>query len=195
MQKINGRAVVPAEYLEFIASERVSPRTREVLEARMQPLTPATGVLDERQIATLRAMLARIIPQEEPRVDLGSCVLDRLAHGKGDGWRFEVLPEDCQAYREGLDRLAKRGFLAADGAAQDEMLQQLAKGTPAEARWFEEVRGDAVVAYMAHPATLARIGYSGIGVGGAETKHKGFVTIGPNEREDWEPVPTAGNAR
>jgi hypothetical protein len=41
---------------------------------------------------------------------------------------------------------------------------------------------------MAHPAALARIGYSGIGVGGANTPHQGFVSIGPNQREDWEPL-------
>jgi len=133
-------------------------------------------------------MLARVIPQGENAIDLGGYVMARLASGKGDGWRYDVLPEDVQAYREGLNRLGSEGFVALDAKAQDAALRKLASQPgSAAARWFEEVRADAVVAYMAHPATLARIGYSGIGVGGAETKDKGFVSIGPNEREDWEP--------
>jgi hypothetical protein len=73
---------------------------------------------------------------------------------------------------------------------QDATLKALeAEPGSADARWFEEVRSDAVSAYMAHPATMARLGYSGIGVGGAETKYKGFITLGPNQRETWEPEP------
>jgi pimeloyl-ACP methyl ester carboxylesterase len=183
-------AIVPAKYLEFIASERVSPKTREVLEARMRPPAISEGALNAVQLATLRALLDRVVPQDEPKLDLAAYVLERLAKGKGDGWRYDVLPSDAQAYREGLDRLAAAGFLTASFAERDAMLRQLAADTgSAVARWFEEVRSDAVVAYMAHPATLARIGYSGIGVGGANTAYKGYVTIGPNERESWEPIP------
>jgi hypothetical protein len=181
---------MPSEYLALMASERVSAKTREVLEARMKTPDASPGVLTQAQIATLRAMLARVVPQDQPELDLAAYVMERLAKGKGDGWRYDVLPEDLQAYREGLERLAAVGFAGLEAVQQDTVLRLLAadKGSAA-ARWFEEVRGDAVVAYMAHPATLARIGYSGIGVGGAETKDKGFVAIGPNEREDWEPVP------
>jgi hypothetical protein len=121
-------------------------------------------------------------------VDVAGYVMARLARGKGDGWRYAALPEDGRAYREGLDRLRAQGFLELDGPAQDAVLAAIAaeKTTPA-ARWFEEVRSDAVSAYIAHPATLARIGYSGLGVGGAETPHKGYVSLEPNGREAWEP--------
>ena len=54
-------------------------------------------------------------------------------------------------------------------------------------RWFEEVRADATKLYVAHPATLARMGYSGI-ADGADSEHQtGFVLIGEGEREPWEP--------
>jgi pimeloyl-ACP methyl ester carboxylesterase len=187
---------VPAEYTTLIASERVSPKTREVLEQRMAGPAPTTGILNAGQTATLRAMLARVIPQETNAIDLTGYILARLASGKGDGWRYAVLPEDLQAYREGLDQLAAQNFASLDVETQDAVLQQLAAepGSPA-ARWFEEVRGDAVVAYMAHPATLARLGYSGIGVGGANTEYKGFATLGPNQREAWEPLPAGDSAQ
>ena len=187
---MSARAHVPAEYVALIEGERVSPKTREVLEQRMDGPTDASGVLTQLQEATLRAMLARVLPQEgEFAVDLAGFVMARLASGKGDGWHYAVLPDDLEAYREGLDRLAAQGFAELSAESQDAALRALEaeKGSVA-ARWFEEVRGDAVAAYVAHPATLARIGYSGIGVGGATTKYKGFVTLGSNEREAWEPV-------
>ena len=158
---------------------------------------PADGLLTETQIETLRALLARVIPQEGgPRIDLAGYVMARLKSGKGDGWRYAVLPEDVQAYRTGLDRLAEQGFAGLDNGQQDKMLTELsAQKSSAAGRWFEGVRGDAVAAYVSHPATLARIGYSGIGVGGAETPFKGYVNLGINEPESWEPVAARDGSR
>ena len=191
-----GKPVVPAKYLDFIWGERVSWPTREVLQKRMAGPVHPDGLLTVLQEQTLRALLSRIVPQGAgPGIDLASTVMERLATGRGDGWRFDALPPDAQAYREGLDRLDEEGFVDLSGDEQDEVISRLgaAKGTP-EAMWFEEVRGDAVTAYMAHPATLARIGYGGIGVGGAETNYKGFVQLGPNAREAWEPVATGAGS-
>ena len=181
--------VTPA-YRALMEGERVSPRTREVLEQRLAGPARTEGLLMALEERTLRAMLARIVPQPQGEtIDLAGFVLARLASGKGDGWRYDILPADLDAYRAGLARLAGQGFERMDATAQDRTLAALAevKGS-ADARWFEEVRSDATEAYMAHPATLARIGYSGIGVGNKATPHQGFVTIGPNEREAWEPV-------
>ena len=179
---------IPPDYRELIASERVSPRTRAVLEERIAG-PEQTGVLTPLQIRTLRALSARIVPQEAGnQVDLAATIAARLASGKGDGWRYAVLPEDLEAYRNGLDDLHARGFNTMDEAAQDDVLHGLGMvKDSAEARWFEEARGDCAVAYMAHPATYARIGYSGIGVGGATTLEKGFVSLSIGQREEWEP--------
>jgi hypothetical protein len=190
LQRIAPESLVPERYRAFIDSERLSGRTREVMHQRMQAPAHEPGVLSPRQMVTLRAVLARVIPQEHRELDIAGYVLVRLASGKGDGWRYDVLPGDVQAYREGLDRLAAQGFTGMTAEDQDDALKALdAEPGSADARWFEEVRGDAVGAYMAHPATMARIGYSGIGVGGAETRYKGFVSLGPNQREGWEPEP------
>ncbi len=182
---------IPAEYLDLIAGDRLSPKTREVLETRMRGPEWTFGFLNREQERTLRAAAARIVPQtaDQP-IDLAGFVSAALASGKGNGWRYAVLPEDLTAYREGLDRLTAHGFADLDAEEQDGCLRELARipGSP-EARWFEELRGDLTEAYMAHPATLARIGYSGIGVGGANTPHQGFVLLEPGERETWEPEP------
>ena len=181
--------VIPAKYLDLIASDRLSPPTRKVLEERMRGPVLASGFLTSQQERTLRSAAARIVPQTgTPPIDLAGFVMAALASGKGNGWRYDVLPPDLTAYREGLDQLAAHGFAELTPDRQDACLRELSRvpGSP-DARWFEELRGDLTEAYMAHPATLARIGYSGIGVGGAHTPHQGFVLLGPNERESWEP--------
>ena len=107
------------------------------------------------------------------------------------------------------------GWLALDGEQKDELLAKAAAGkldrgllrrgllAKLEAvvgrdsgpaldaeqmeRWFEEVRADLTMMYVAHPATLARMGYSGI-ADGADSEHQtGFVLLGEGERESWEP--------
>ena len=188
------KPMIPAYYLAFLAGDRLSAPTREVVAERIAGPVAEDAGLTAVQIDTLRAMIARIIPQvpqDSAPIDLTGYLLAQLRNGKGDGWRFDILPEDVQAYREGLDRLAEERFAQRSPAEQDAALTALAaeKGSPA-ACWFEEVRGAAVQAYIAHPATLARLGYSGFGVGGAETPHQGFVAFGPNEREPWEPLPS-----
>ncbi len=185
------RATIPAEYLDLIASDRLSAKTRKVLKTRMGGPDWASGFLTLDQERTLRAAASRIVPQSAvPPIDLAGFVIATLASGKGNGWRYAVLPEDLTAYRQGLDHLAAHGFAELSPEAQDACLGELTNipGSP-HARWFEELRGDLTEAYMAYPATLARIGYSGIGVGGAHTPHQGFVLLGLNQRETWEPEP------
>ena len=178
---------VPTNYVAFIDSERLSLKTRKVLRKRMSGPVRPEGLLTAMQERTLRAVLARVVPGTG--VDLTTTIMARLATGKGDGWRYDVLPPDLLAYREMLDKLAKDDFEAMDAEHQDKALTALEKkkGSP-EAYWFEELRGDATSAYIAHPQTSARLGFSGPGVGGAFTKYRGFADLGVNSREAWEPL-------
>ena len=93
-------AEVPAEYLNFLEGERVSVPTRTVLNRRMAGTVRPEGLLTAEQERTLRAVLARVVPGAG--IDLAGTVMARLATGKGDGWRYDVLPADLEAYREGL---------------------------------------------------------------------------------------------
>ena len=86
-----------------------------------------------------------------------------------------------------LDRgLLRRGLLAKLEAVVGRDSGPVLEAEQME-RWFEEVRADITKMYVAHPATLARMGYSGI-ADGADSEHQtGFVLIGEGERESWEP--------
>ncbi len=200
-------AIDPA-YLTLIRSDRVSAATRSALLRRADPVPPdhQPVALNPAELATLRAVLARVLPQPGPdRIDLAARLDAALAGGTGDGWRFADLPPDLQACRIGLaalDRLSepKREFASLDPAAQDAVLALAGSGKAVVPgtwsgqqmlRWFEDVRAEAVKLYVAHPATLARIGYSGIGYGGDGARKPGFHDLEPGTREAWEPVAAA----
>ena len=198
------------DYRALIESERVSARTRAALLARLQPDEPdrAPGALASREkLETLRAVLARVVPQGAwPPIDLAARIDKMLACGKGDGWRFADLPPADQAYRAGLatlDAAARSAFgspfVELSAGQQDALLGRAAEGSlngggaPSLSagqmrHWFEDVRSDAVRTYMAHPATLARIGYGGIANGGDGPRLEGFVLLDAGAREDWEPA-------
>ncbi len=200
---------VGAAWRALLGSDRVSARTRAALLARTRRDDPGARAMSAAQLATLRLVVARVVPQPGgARIDLAARVDAALAAGGGDGWRLAGMPPDAELCAAGLDTLeaaARRaggaGFAGLADAAQDALLGRVAAGTPdvgeagpgrldaAQMRlWFDEVRSMAVRAYVAHPATLARMGYGGIGYGGDGERLEGFVRLGIGAREDWEPV-------
>ncbi len=197
---------IPDDYRALIGSARVSTGTRDALLSRAAPDNPAyvPACLSVEQFGTLRALVDRVVPQERPgeepgSIDLAARLDAALAAGPGDGWRFAGLPPDAEAWRAGLQTLAALGFPGSDPDGQDALLGRVAAGEAAAAgeglltagqmrMWFEDVCADAVRLYVAHPATLARMGYGGIGYGGDGPGKPGFVRLGAGEREAWEPV-------
>ncbi len=191
-------------YQALIDGERMSERTRAVLRARGQPDEPGSpAALSAASFALLRAVAARVLPQPEPAaIDLAARLDAQLASGPGDGWRFAALPADAEAYRLALETLQAAalaehgaGFVALDGPRQDALLQRAGAGAlpagalqpDALALWFQDLRSDLVRLYVAHPATLARMGYSGVFYGGDGEPKPGFAALGIGAREAWEP--------
>lgn len=191
-------------YQALIDGERTSERTRAVLRMRGQPVQPGPpAALSIASLALLQAVASRVLPQPEPAaIDLAARLDAQLASGTGDGWRFAVLPPDAEAYRLGLEMLQAAalaehgaGFVELDGARQNALLQQVDEGglppgalqPDALTRWFQDLRADLVKLYVAHPTTLARIGYSGVFYGGDGEPKPGFTALGIGAREAWEP--------
>ena len=190
------------EFLALIHSARVSSQTRHALLARGAPDDPAYSPvwLSPAQLDTLRAVVARVLPQPPPAIDIAARIDAGL--GRGDGWRFAALPVDADAYRAGLNTIEAvsterhaSGFGALSAPQQDAILRDAADAglagdlDPAQTRlWFEDVRGDATRIYVAHPRTMSRIGYGGFAYGGDGPDKTGFVRIAAGERDDWEPM-------
>ncbi|MBJ6123695.1 alpha/beta hydrolase [Sphingomonas mollis] len=206
------RPTIPPHFARLIASDRVSARTRAILIDRARPdaVDYVPHVLSSGQLATLRALMARVIPQEEGAIDLAARIDARLHAGEGDGWRFADLPADADAYRAGLDTLDRAagagGFAGLDDERRDALLMRIEDGdclvvtdatlSPAQmALWFEDVRADGVRIWLAHPATMARIGYDGIASGGDGWRKQGFAKTRADDPERWEPRATKERLR
>lgn len=200
---------VPPFYQALIDSPRVSTRTRQVLRAREAADDPAycPVTMTPAQFTVLRAVTRRILPQPKGGcIDLAARLDAQLAQGCGDGWRLAILPDDCTSYARGLSVLDDRarsghgqGFADLAHELQDEILALAAAGDlPGQAPallngaqmqgWFADLCVAATKLYVAHPATLARLGYSGIAYGGDGEGKAGFSLVGLGERETWEPI-------
>lgn len=187
----------------LLDTDLVTPATRTALRARLtarDQASPAPRFFDAHEFRTLTAVCHRLIPQDgRPHpVELPHALDARLADGKGDGWRYAVMPPDPEAHRlglRGLDESARAmfgaGLTALPGDAQDAVLRAVQAGTvqggawdvlPAE-RFFEELLAELAEAYYSHPVAQDEIGY----VGYADAH--GWQAIGLDERAPHEPRP------
>ncbi|TDN36554.1 gluconate 2-dehydrogenase subunit 3 family protein [Hymenobacter sp. UV11] len=184
---------------DLLPSSHVSAATHAALSQRLAE----TGAAYEPQFLApetfrlLEAVAARLFPQPERSVPipLAPSVDQRLTEGRADGWRYDALPPDREAYRLGLggiqeiaQSLFQTDFEALDATKQDEVIEALASGNPPGAVWqmlpagrfFEEMLAELTEAYYAHPWAQDEIGYTGYADLPAWTK------IGLNEKEPRE---------
>ena len=121
-----------------------------------------------------------------------------MTDGRADGWRYDALPPDREAYRMGLGGIQEiaqaqfqTDFMNLEAAQQDAVLHTLAGSHPPGTTWqtldagrfFEELLAELAATYYAHPLAQEEIGYVGMADLPAWTK------IGLNEKEDREPKP------
>jgi len=201
-ERVDLGPVVPADFARVIASGRTPSVMRGTLARRAVADDPdrEPRALSAAQLATLRLVADRVVPQDGPAIDLAARVDAQLADGRGDGWRTAGMPTDVEAYRLALDALV--GLEALDHDHRDELLRTVAAGSfeaPSArpgaatlsggelATWFEDCRVDLVRLWLAHPATMERIGFDGFATGGDLTRFEGWLKVGPDEREGWEP--------
>ena len=184
----------------LLPTEHVSAATRAAVQGRLDaPAAYAPQFLAPETYALLAAVAGRLLPQPdrpEAPIALAPAVDQRLAEGRADGWRYDALPPDREAYRLGLggiqeiaQALFQADFTALHSEQQDAVLHALASGHPPGATWvtldagrfFEELLAELTETYYAHPLAQEEIGYVGLADLPAWTK------IGLNEREDREP--------
>jgi len=168
----------------LIASDHVAEPTRIALQARMAAAPTAPRWFDAAEFALLCAVCARLIV--DPPLDIAGSIDARLADGIGDGWRYDALPADGDAYRQGLrtiEATAKlvcgASFVALGAEQQDAVLATVQETSR---RWFEEMLAEAVETAYAHPALQGAIGYAGF------ADLPGWTAIGLGEREAYEPI-------
>ncbi|MBH8559609.1 gluconate 2-dehydrogenase subunit 3 family protein [Hymenobacter negativus] len=184
----------------LLATPHVSEATRTAVQARLDAPAYPPQFLAPETYALLEAVAARLFPQpdrpEQP-IPLAPAVDQRLTEGRADGWRYDALPPDREAYRLGLGGIQEiaqaqfqTDFTALSAEQQDTVLQALAAATPPGKTWetldagrfFEEMLAELTETYYAHPLAQEEIGYVGMADLPAWTK------IGLNEREEREPA-------
>ena len=194
------RASVPVapEWGRLIASDRTAVEARALLARRAiaDDAAYVPRALSAAELDTLRALADRLVPQPEGgRIDLAARIDADLASGRGDGWRPAGLPDDASAYRLGLDAIA--AVWPDEATGQDALIRAILAGEPAPTspwssdslrRWFDDLRTDLARTWLAHPASLARIGYDGFATSGPGSDPAGYVTLGAGERDPWEPI-------
>ena len=183
----------------LLDTPHVSEATRAAVQARLDaPAAYVPQFLAPETYTLLGAVAARLFPQpdrpEQP-IALAPAVDQRLAEGRADGWRYDALPPDREAYRLGLGGIQEiaqsqfqADFTTLNTEQQDAVLQALASGTPPGTIWetldagrfFEEMLAELTETYYAHPLAQEEIGYVGLADLPAWTK------IGLNEKEDRE---------
>ena len=168
--------------------------TARTVNSRLGP-APAPRFFTAAEQAAARALAGQLLDQ--PHDDLGVPVTEmidaRLADGQTDGWRYEDMPEDGQAWRDTLgylDHDAKERFgsdfascAGPERAALVQAVQDLGSsawhGLPAAQVWNLWTRY-ACTAFYAHPAAWDEIGFSG------PAYPRGYKNLGVDAQEPFE---------
>ena len=167
--------------------------TATVLSRMGPPASIAFFTADEEP--TARALLDRLLGQDdEPRVPVLELIDARLRTGEGDGYRYEAMPADDDAWRASLAAL--------DATARSRTGRRFHElGVPAQMALVEEVRccdgcwhglpatrlfslwmRYASDAFYSHPWAWNEIGFGG------PAYPRGYSNLGLDRRESWERV-------
>jgi hypothetical protein len=166
--------------------------TRAVVERRLASLAPLS-FFDLSEEPTVRALCDRLLAQDdEPRVPVVEAIDDRLRRGEGDGYRYDDMPDDGDAWRRslaGLDEDARRHsgrrFADLERATQRRLIEQVRSrdgrwhGMPAQ-RVFGLWMRYAATAFYAHPWAWNEIGFAG------PAYPRGYKSMAPGRREPFE---------
>ena len=153
------------------------------------------------EVSVAAPLLDLLLDQdEEPRVPVLELLDARLAVGETDGWHYDDLPEDAEAWRRTLAWLDDDARQRFDGArfAELDANRQAAlvhdvqahssageqwHGVSAEHVWSLWTRY-ACTAFYSHPWTWNEIGFPG------PAYPRGYLNLGVGGREHWEVADT-----
>jgi gluconate 2-dehydrogenase subunit 3-like protein len=155
-------------------------QTREVVRQRLEEI-PRIRFLTDDEARALSAIADRIVPQTErnetEKVPIVPWIDEKLYEDKRDGYRYEEMPPQREAWRLGLKGINETAqalfagkFIDLDPLSQDVVLTHVGRGNPSGAAWkqlsagrfFQDVLCATIVKiYYAHPLAWNEIGYNG----------------------------------
>lgn len=173
--------------------------TRQVVLDRVHN-RPRYTFFDPQQRSTLEALCARVVPQTHRpaarSVPIAPWIDQRCARGAHEGFQFEDMPSDAEAWTrglEGLDQTAREvlraDFVQLDAAGQDQVLEAIRQGDPPgevwqrlpARRWWVFIALRQITAiYYAHPYAWDEIGFGG------PAYPRGYFALNFGAPEPWE---------
>ena len=181
----------------ILRTDAVTDFTKEVLLQRMVQIEnpPTFFNIDEFNLLSLLCDL--LLNQDStqricnPAIDIDK----RLSKNDADGWRYDRMPADGTAYKNGLQGLVefasasfKKPFAQLEKMQQIQVLKQLQTGIITGTIWqalpakmfFEDVLAEVVAIFYSHPLAQEEIGYTGM------ADATGWHKIGLNEKDEIE---------
>lgn len=163
----------------LLATEHVTDATRQVLTERLNAPLQLPTFFSADEFALLRAVCDRLIPQADrlKPIDIAGGIDERLTQNKTNGWRYDTMPTDGDAYKQGLAGIQESSQVLFDQSfhqlsddQQDRVIGLVQTGdapgatwqTLASVRFFEELLAEAVENYYSHPLAQEEIGYVGM---------------------------------
>jgi hypothetical protein len=176
--------------------------TRAVVDQRLRP-APTRVFFDDAEEATCRALVDRLLGLEDADTELHvfEALAERLALQLTDGFRYEDMPPDPEAWRVSLKELDRASRARHDAAfhelerdAQIVLLAEVKRGPclgplPTARLWSVWMRY-ACAALYSQPQAWNEIGFGG------PAYPRGYKNLGLGRREPWEVADAqAGNRR
>lgn len=162
---------------------------------------PRIRFLSPQEAALLEAVIDRLIPQddrsEERTIPILPWIDERLYKNSLNGFRYEEMPSDREAYRLGIkaiDEMAQvrfgQSFVELTVLRQEQILKSLHDGKPDPAheawkrmpvhRFWALLMEDCVTAYYSHPWAWDEIGFGG------PAYPRGYMRLENGLPEPWE---------
>jgi hypothetical protein len=174
--------------------------TRQVVTGRVER-PPAVRCFSQQEAALLQTIIDRVMPQDDRdeahTIPLLPAIDERLFNKSINGYRYEDMPSDQEAYRLGLAAIAEmaqqrfgQSFVALSVHRQELLLRSLHDGKPDPEhtvwgrmpvkRFWVMLLGDCVAAYYSHPWAWDEVGFGG------PAYPRGYMRLENGIPEPWE---------
>lgn len=175
-------------------------KTREVVLDRVENV-PEIRFFSPEEARLLKAICDRVLPQDDRdeahKIPIVPQIDKRLYENSHDGYRYEKMPPDREAFRLGLQAIEEmaqsrygQGFLDIGPREQEGILRSLHHGKPGAAfdiwdrmpveRFWMLLLTDCAEAYYSHPWAWDEIGFGG------PAYPRAYMRLERGEAEPWE---------
>jgi len=162
----------------LLNSPQLTGATRAALQARVRQRPAAPQFFSAAEFALLEQVGVCLVPHDPQVLPLAVRIDARLQRGDSDGWRYDGLPPDGQAYRQLLASLPA-DFRTTDDAGRHAALTQAQHDHP---QIFEELLAELTESFYADPRNQLNIGYVGFADARGWTA-TGLDQLDPHEQE------------